>query len=142
MDTMQGTNEQAASFTWSAIKRPSGTCYDVASENGIRCTPWPIAKLCHARVLAGLVNGTPDNAGDCDPAHKLAILRVMAISKAFYRWEATDRSRNYPEAAASWNAYVPTIQVVENNGRLEAIRTDERMLGWTPLPGIVPTIKE
>lgn len=123
------------SMTWRPVKRPSGECYDVASENGIRCTPWPVAKLCHARVLATLVNGTPDDGSD-----RVSILRVMAINKAFYRWEATDKSRNYPEAVASWNAYVPTIQVVENGGRLEAIRAEERLPDWKPLPGIVPII--
>lgn len=133
--------QRTVSMTWAPVKRPSGSCYDVASENGIRCTPWPIAKLCHARVLATLVNGTPDNAGDCDPAHKQAILRVLAINQAFYRWEAVDRSRNYPEAVAAWNRYVPTIKVVSLDGRLSAIRTDEVLLGATELVGIVPAIR-
>lgn len=128
------------SMTWAPVKRPSGTCYDVVSGNGIRCTPWPITKLCHAKVRADLMQGTPDDAGDLAPEHKLAILRVMAHNKAFERFEASDRSRNYPEAVAAWNAYVPTVQIVERDGQLSCIGVHERFEGWQTLPGILATI--
>ena len=130
------------SMTWAPVKRPSGACYDVQSEGGIRCTAWPIAKLCHAKLLSALMQGTPDDAGDCSPSHRLTILRVLAVTRAFYRFEASDRSRNFPDAVRAWNAYVERTIVVENQGRLEAIDKGCRMGGWTELPGILPMIAQ
>lgn len=84
------------SMTWVPRKRESGNCYDVASENGIRCNAWPIGKLCHAKVLASLMLGIPDDAGDCAPEHKLAILRVHAMTRAFFRFaDARDAERSH-----------------------------------------------
>ena len=128
-------------MNWRPVKRPSGTCYDVATENGIRMTAWPIAKLCHAKVLAALVLGTSDEQDGVSEHSKLAVLRCIAITRAFYRWEANDRSRNFPEAVASWNAYVPTVRVwTSPDGRVDACSAGERMAGWTELPNIVPSI--
>lgn len=128
-------------LTWEPVKRASGECYDVATANGIRVTPWPIRKLCHARVLAMLTNGVPDDLDPCSEHGKQTLLRVHATSRAFYRWEAVDRSRNVPEAVASWNAYVDKTRVmVSPTGACDAMDVDSTMPGWTDLPGILARI--
>lgn len=126
---------------WRPVKRPSGTSYDVATDNGIRCTPWPVTKLCHARVLAMLMNGVPDDIDPCSEHGKITILRVHATTKAFYRWEAVDRSRNVPEAVAAWNAYVDRTHVMASpTGAVSAMDVGSAMLGWTDLPGILAKV--
>lgn len=140
----RGRIVNATSMTWRAEKRTDqhGTWYTVVSENGIRVTPYGLDRLAHARVLATLVQGTPDDAGDMDPAHKLAILRVFAILRAVERWSRTDRSRSHADAVASWNRFVPTARIFEADGRVECTDATHRMLGWRELPGILPLIAE
>lgn len=134
--------DRKPSMTWKPVKRESATCYDVASENGIRCTPWPIAKLCHAKIRATLMQGTYDNPDVSTRSGADTLLRVTAHNAAFYRWEASDRSRNLPEAVRSWNRYVAETRVMSLDGHLSAIRADEVLPGATELPGILPTIAE
>ena len=142
--TAPPTSDRRTSCTWRPVKRPSGTCYDVVSENGIRVTPWPIAKLCHAKVLGVLVAGVADDTDATTDHGKQTILRVLAITRSFLDFEASDRrSRNFPEAVTAWNAYVARTRVmVAPNGMPEAMPADSTMLGWTDLPGILPTIAE
>lgn len=141
--TAPPTSDRRTSCTWRPVKRPSGTCYDVSSENGIRITPWPIAKLCHAKVLGVLVAGVADDTDQTTEHGRLTILRVLAITRAFLRFEVSDRSRNFPAAVTAWNAYVARTRVmVGPSGLPEAMDANSTMLGWTDLPGILPTIAE
>lgn len=130
-----------ATCTWSAVKRPSGKSYDVQTENGIRVTAWPVAKQCHARVLACMMNGTPDGHGSAHPIDHRLILRALAITRAFYRWEASDSSRNFPAAVHSWNDYATRTEVWSRDGKLEATDATATMEGWERLAGILPTIE-